>query len=243
MSKIHKALEHAQQERKGLKVLSGAPIHENSTSKHPKYENEHEMIHLYHTINSLTQDSKNKVIQFIGSCKGEGTSTLIRDFVRVAASMLDEPVLLLDANRQSCHASFFGIRPDSGLAEVILKKKPLKEVLHKIENSRLFMGQISLNGDYITSIFGSSRIEEVFDELKKEFKLVIIDTPSASESTDAIALTRMANGVILVVESENTRWQIVNGVKERIIKHHGNILGVILNKRKYYIPEFIYKRL
>jgi len=119
-------LEHAQQERKGLKVLSGAPIHENSTSKHPKYENEHEMIHLYHTINSLTQDSKNKVIQFIGSCKGEGTSTLIRDFVRVAASMLDEPVLLLDANRQSCHASFFGIRPDSGLAEVILKKKPLR---------------------------------------------------------------------------------------------------------------------
>jgi protein-tyrosine kinase len=35
----------------------------------------------------------------------------------------------------------------------------------------------------------------------------------------------------------------VEKVKEEIIQHGGNLLGVIFNKRRYYIPHFIYKRL
>ncbi len=100
-----------------------------------------------------------------------------------------------------------------------------------------------MNGDYITSIFDSPRIEGIFEDLKQEFDLILIDSPSGDVSTDAFALSPKVDGVILIVEAENTRWPVANDVKERIIKHGGNVLGVILNKRKYYIPEFIYKRL
>ena len=42
------------------------------------------MLHLYHTIESLLPDRKKRVIQFIGSAEGEGTSTIAREFARVA---------------------------------------------------------------------------------------------------------------------------------------------------------------
>jgi protein-tyrosine kinase len=245
MSKIYKALEHARQEQKGLKELPLANnIGEQFLSKsHKKIEINNEMVHLYQTIKSLIPDSPKKVIQFIGPCKGVGTSTMIREFARVSASILKIPVLLLDANRHSCHTSIFGIKPESGLAEVIRNNKHVKEMLHQVGKTRLFLGRVSMNGDYITSIFDSPRIEDIFEDLKQEFDLILIDSPSGDVSTDAFALSPKVDGVILIVEAENTRWHVANDVKERVIKHGGNILGVILNKRKYYIPEFIYKRL
>jgi Mrp family chromosome partitioning ATPase len=51
------------------------------------------------------------------------------------------------------------------------------------------------------------------------------------------------DGVVLVVEADKTRWPVAQSVKERIIQHGGNVLGMVLNKRRYYIPGFIYNRL
>ncbi len=53
----------------------------------------------------------------------------------------------------------------------------------------------------------------------------------------------MVDGVIIVVEAEKTRWQVALSLKEKIINNGGNILGLVFNKRQYYIPQFIYDRL
>ena len=244
MSKIYEALELAQQERKGLQVFPAVPKHELPASgKSKKLEVEDEMVHLYQAINSQIPDSPKKVIQFIGTRNGEGTSTIIREFARVSTSFFDISVLLLDANHQSCHTSFFGIRPERGLADVIKDRTPIKDVIHQVGKSSLFMGRISLNGDYITSLFDSPQVEGIFEELKQEFDLILIDSPPATVSSDGLVISRRMDGIILIVESEGTRWQVAHDVKERITKNGGNILGVILNKRRYYIPHCIYKRL
>ena len=60
---------------------------------------------------------------------------------------------------------------------------------------------------------------------------------------DGPALVSQVDGVILVVEAEKTRWQVALSAKEKIIKSGGTILGTVFNKRKYYIPEYIYKYL
>lgn len=261
MSKIYKALEHARQEQKGLRELPPANnIGEQSPSKshkiidtedemihlsksHKIIDMEDEMIHLYQNINSLLPDLPKKFIQFISTSSGEGTSTVIRQFAQVSASILDRSVLLLDAKPKSCHASFFGIKPEGGVAEVISNGKAIKDVLCQIGNSKLYVGQLSLNGDYVTSIFGSPGMDDIFEELKQKFDFILIDSPAADISTDVIAISGKVHGVVMVVEAGHTKWQKIDAVKEKITKNGGNILGVILNKRKYYIPEFIYKRL
>lgn len=83
----------------------------------------------------------------------------------------------------------------------------------------------------------------LIDDLRQQFDLIIFDSPSAIGSTDAIALAAASDGVVLVVEAEKTRRQVVQEIKTRMEKAGGNILGVILNKRRNYIPRFIYRRL
>ncbi len=92
-------------------------------------------------------------------------------------------------------------------------------------------------------IFDDPRSKELLDRLRENFNLVIIDSPPIPALPDCLAISSRVDGVVLVVEAETTRWPIVEKVKQRIIKNRGNVLGIVLNKRHYYIPEWIYRRL
>ena len=87
-------------------------------------EMEEEMLHLYHTIESLLPDQKKRVMQFIGSGEGEGTSTITREFARIAMMTLGQTVLLLDADRHNPTQHFFcNVSPDYCLDDVVQAAK------------------------------------------------------------------------------------------------------------------------
>jgi len=46
---------------------------------------------------------------------------------------------------------------------------------------------------------------------------------------------------VIVVQAENTRWEVAQSAKERIKNAKVNLLGVILNRRKMHIPDWAYK--
>ena len=71
----------------------------------------------------------------------------------------------------------------------------------------------------------------------------MIDSPPISASSDGLAIVRKVDGVIFVIEAEKTRWPVAQAAKEKIVSHGGNILGMVFNKRRFYIPEFVYRKI
>ena len=55
------------------------------------------------------------------------------------------------------------------------------------------------------ALLASSALRERMTELRSEFDYVIIDAPPLIHYADAIALSRVADGLILVVEAGSTR--------------------------------------
>jgi protein-tyrosine kinase len=49
--------------------------------------------------------------------------------------------------------------------------------------------------------------------------------------------------VVLVVQSGKTKREVVQRSLDMIAQFDGDVLGVVLNRKKYYIPDFIYRRL
>ena len=47
----------------------------------------------------------------------------------------------------------------------------------------------------------------------------------------------------MVIQAENTRWELAQSAKERIESDKVKILGVVLNKRRMHIPDWAYKLL
>jgi Mrp family chromosome partitioning ATPase len=93
------------------------------------------------------------------------------------------------------------------------------------------------------SAFQSPPLDELLRKARELFEYVIIDAPSLPQHPESLLLARQADGVILVVESEKTRKQSALWAKRQIEKAGVPILGVILNRRRYRVPSWLYKRI
>ncbi len=80
-------------------------------------------------------------------------------------------------------------------------------------------------------------------ELRSEFDYVLIDAPPVNLYADAIILGGLADGAILVLESDVTRREAARKAKETLEGAEVRLLGAILNKRTFPIPESIYRKL
>jgi protein-tyrosine kinase len=207
-------------------------------------EAEKEMATLYQNIEALVDQTRNKIIQFIGSHPGEGTSTIARDFARFAASRLGKRVLFLEGDPANPKPpSSWGNPADYSLEEAVRQGGNMERAFFQDQGSVLAIGLVAREEGPMMHFLESEDRAPVWESLKEHFDLVVIDSPPLSASAAGLAFCRRADGVVLVLEAERTRAPVAEKAKEQIQKNGGNILGVVFNKRKFYIPKGIYKRL
>jgi len=249
MSKIYEALENEERRRKEIEKPGITAVRETylvEQQHHSSPEVDEEMISLYYSIGSMVASKRGKVIQFVGSVEGEGTSTLVEEFGRVSAVELGKSVLLLRADNEESADEDFETRSTNttrDLEGLMRNGVPLEEVFSKSGEACFFVCPISARRNSTSSVLTSPRIDGIFQKLKEHFDLILVDTPPVSQSPHALAICQKVDGVVMVIEAEKTREPVAESVKHKITKAGGNILGVVLNKRRYYIPTNIYSRL
>src|SRR5262249_19579384 len=86
-------------------------------------------------------------------------------------------------------------------------------------------------------------MSDFWEKLRQQFQLVVVDTLAASESFDPIMLSNQMDAVVLVVSAESTRAPVAQNLRDRIAEVGGPIIGVVLNRRRFHIPNFLYRRL
>jgi protein-tyrosine kinase len=265
MSKIFEALEHARREvtevrqpvekeavEKQVETPAGQPSDALLTaapavpfvSVEQELSMEREMTALYQSINSLLSGVDHKVIQFISSRQGEGTSTIIRELAKVATTLMGRSVLLLDIDRTHIKSrDFFGCSTPPQLDEVVKGTLPVDQAICRVEDTTLFVSPLFQHSVLTPQKLGSQSADQLWDQLRQRFEYILIDSPPISTSSDGLAIVRKADGVIFVVEAERTRWTVAMAAKEKIVSHGGNILGMVFNKRRFYVPDFIYRKI
>lgn len=206
---------------------------------------EDEMVALYQTIDSLLPSTSHKVIQFMGSKPGEGTSTVVREFARAVALKLDKLVLLLDVYRHSSNLRLFyeGEPERYDLDDILARNVPIDKAIVQIQNSKLYVSPLFQQTALTPHMLDAPQTNGFWKSLKERFDFILIDSPPATISADGYSMVRRADGVILVVEAEKTKWPVAAAVRDRIIQHGGNVLGIVFNRRRYYVPGWIYRRI
>lgn len=246
MSKIYEALENAQKESRELTTTKReVPQTTAAEVMRPvaQMNFENEMIALYQNIETQLPDLERKVLLFLSAKDGEGTSTIVRQFARIAARKMGKLVLLLDSSQYSNQQCMFLHIVPEGNSENELRDGAATGDKACRDEMDLEMCPLDLASDYAPLNFYSPNILDFWESLRSKYDLVLIDSSSAAQSPDGIEIARRVDGVILVVEAEKTRWQIVENLKDKIEDSGGTILGLVFNKRRFYIPDNIYRRL
>jgi len=81
------------------------------------------------------------------------------------------------------------------------------------------------------------------DALRVSFDNILIDCGSLSESADAAIVASNVDGVVIVVEAGRSRREQIINAQRTIEQAGGKFLGFVLNKRRYHVPDWLYRRL
>ncbi|MDT1957207.1 CpsD/CapB family tyrosine-protein kinase [Carnobacterium divergens] len=117
-----------------------------------------------------------------------------------------------------------------GLSTSLTEDFKLSEICQKTEVDGLFVltsGPIPPNPN---ELLGSKRMALLLNELKKDFDIVIIDTPPVTVVSDALVLAPQIDGIILVVRSRKTKKEKAKQAIEQIKITRTPIIGTVLNR-------------
>jgi len=254
MSKTFKALQKAETEKRA-RARPPAMTHTRGGRKAASHPLE-EYRGMKYKILSSRPNQAVRTILFCSSNEGEGTSTVLTNFAMALASEGDK-VLLIDANLRhpSLHETF-ALERENGLIDLLLGKSTVHEVVKKTPFDNLFLitsgtppPNLSLDhGPWTVDpspsiILKSNPLDSDIEEIKAEADWIFFDCPPVNSSNTSLVLSGKVDGVVLVVEAEKTRWEVAQSARQQIESANGKILGAILNKRRFYIPGWLYKRL
>lgn len=182
----------------------------------------------------------------VTSCyRGEGVSTVAVNLARAFTRDGNVKVLLADANyRTPTLHKTFGIDSSPGLSDIIENRIEPSHVIKQSGKDNLFFlpaGECHYQPD---QKYGTREFAELLDSLKNEYGFVLFDTPPLEgNELSAVKLGGLVDGVILVIEAERVRWEVVQHARDRLTQGNVDILGAVLNKRQYHVPRWLYKTL
>jgi len=186
-----------------------------------------------------------KSVLFVGITSGSGVSTAAANFAGSLAYDGESKVLLMDANYRSKARRYHDAGKEEGdnvinLAKLLADPSP---VCPAPGPSNLYVLPRGTPAAPPLSLFQSNGFDELLYRVQQNFGYVVIDGPALLDCPESLVLSRKVDGVILVVESEKTRKRTAVWAKEQIEDAGGKLLGVVLNKRKYYIPDWLYRHI
>ena len=186
-----------------------------------------------------------KVLVVTSASLAEGkTSAAIN--LAISLAQLGKRVLLVEADlRRPIIHKIFGLDKEPGLSEVLIGNYSWKEVTRTVTD--MLLGKLGFekilhtpgvdNLNILTSgslppnpseFLNSHRMNELIDELKANYDIVIFDTPPVLPVTDAVILGSKVDGVLLVYRAGNIARSVLRRAKLILDNVRAKVMGVVL---------------
>ncbi len=208
---------------------------------HQHYEMLTERLHL-----SLTEAQQTGSIVALTSCHpGAGVSMVASQLALTLSRNTAGRVLLVDTNlKRPRLQSIFDANTSPGLADILDKGESLASVIQptSVKNLDLLCAG-ETDEEHPRRFFESKKYHDLINHWKREYHFVVVDMPAVWEASYIVSLGRVADYAVMVIEAEKVRWEVAQRAKERLENGGVKLKGAILNKRKFYVPMWLYRTL
>jgi capsular exopolysaccharide synthesis family protein len=174
-------------------------------------------------------DSQIQTIMIASALSGEGKTTTIGNLA-VTYAQEGKKVLLMDTDlRKPAVHRMFNVPNHVGLTSVLSSQYKVTEVLRETVVEGLHVlssGPIPPNP---SEMIGSRKMTALLQDLKEEYDVILFDTPPVLAVTDALIISSLCDGVILVVSAGKAKKDLVKKAKAHLEHVNARILGAVLN--------------
>jgi Mrp family chromosome partitioning ATPase len=199
---------------------------------------------LKNSLESATGATGKRSLLFASSSTGEGTTTIVSSFARLLSIQTSERVLLVEMNARKPALHWkLGLNSQYGVTHFLDGRQPLEAIVQPAPQGSfdaVHVGEsdpvkIQVNLDRTFPLFLQTALQ-IYDT-------VLVDAPPVIGAPEVPPMASVVDGVVIVVRAGKTKREIVQRSLEMIGQFEGQVLGLVLNRKKYYIPDFIYRRL
>ncbi len=171
-----------------------------------------------------------------GSVPDQGT-TAIACGLAIATAEAGTRVVLVDANlRAPGVGRYLSLDSTRGLAEVLAGSANLYDVLQDSEDGRLTVLPAGYPPADPGEILAVPALGETIDILKTRFDAVLVDTPPLQCVADAAVLSKVTDGVLLVVRAGKTRTADVERSVDLLQRVGARLVGAVVNALPRRVP-------
>lgn len=246
---------HVQIERRlGLPVLSVLPtetrLAKSSNRLSPLYRSKNCAVYTesINRIRSALQYANggglNKVTQLTSSVEGEGKSTLSLNLA-IACSHLGRKTIVIDADmrRPQMQRIVADGSSKTGLSDWLKGDVPLSDAIKTCQfHPDLHVMPAGNRTDEPLELLSSEAFGKLLNSLREHYDHILIDSPPVLPVADGVEIGRKVDGVILVIEAEKTRSDVVKQALAQLEEANVMPLGAVLSKLTERATEYYYPR-
>lgn len=182
---------------------------------------------------SFADESSSRVIGFSSALSGEGKS-LSAINLAYTMSQLDKKVILIDCDmRRPTLAEKLGIRKLPGLSGYLTGQHTLEEMIQncnlKNEETAFQVIAAGQNPPNPIELLSSERMIRFLKHLREKYDYIILDLPPVGEVSDAMAVAKETDGMLLVVRQNYCDRVVLKEAVRQFDFIDAKILGVVYN--------------
>ncbi|RFA08558.1 hypothetical protein B7R54_04450 [Subtercola boreus] len=172
---------------------------------------------------------------------GEGKTTMA---INIALAMAERSLrtLLIDADlRRPSVASYAQIEGAAGLTSVLVGSATLDDVIQQwAPNVDILASGVAPSNP--NQLLGSTAMARLMETVKGEYDFVIVDTPPILPASDALTLTHMTDGAVVVALFNSTTRQKLSDTLGALDAVRARTIGVVINQTKPKARDGYYGR-
>lgn len=181
-------------------------------------------------MNVLASLDKKKILELAG-VTDNSNACLIMSNLAVAMAQAGKSVLVIDCNlREPKLHELFSLQ-NSGLSDCLSMEDDYENYVQATKQNNLFVltaGTATVNNP--SEALLSLAMQDILNEIRKVYDIILIDIPSAGTVSDAVSLGTKTDGVLLVLNNKEDKVEQAQKVKEMFTQANVPVLGCVLNK-------------
>ena len=175
-------------------------------------------------------DTEVQAVMVTSSGPGEGKSVTSMNLALTMAQTGRRTVYVDADLRRSTGHQMMGLAREPGLVDLLFEPYPsgLDRFSTAADNlSVIPAGSTSPNP---SELLGSKKMRDFIARLRKEFDIIIIDTPPVLAVTDALLIAPQCDVTVLVASASETPWQALERSTESLREVGTRPAGIVLNR-------------
>ena len=182
-----------------------------------------------------------RIIAVTSAFASDGKTT---NAVNTAISMgkLNKKVLLIDCDmRKPSVDGMLGIRAVPGLSDTLAGLNKMEEALQHMEESDIDVISAGSIPPDPTLLLQGGEMHRLLNKAKSSYDYVVLDFPPVTTVTDAVLLSDIIDGYLIVVRHERTDYRAVIDTVEQLRFAKANIIGFIYNDYSLENKKYSYR--